>query len=380
METAGRRLNSFSDLGAFTARIVPVIIKWLKRFEAWPKQVVVLACIVFITLVGLIDYITGYETFFFTFYLLAIFLGTWRVNAAFGAWLSALSVTAWVSSNIEAGAHYLNYFVPVWNAVILFTIYLIIVFLLSRLKKINEELEERVRLRTEALTREIQERMRLQKELLETSEREQRRIGRDLHDGLCQQLTGTALTGHLLAQKLTDKALDEAGEAARLVDLLEETIEMTRNLSHELNPVELKTGKLTDHFEHLAADASQRFKVECKFESSLSHPLDDAMVGTHLYRIAQEAVVNAAKHGRAGRINIGLDSGDDEIVLSITDDGTAGPEKTDDGGPGPYGALRALAYRADLIGASFNIERLATRGTRVTCVLPLTGTSNGTKN
>ncbi|HTA30219.1 MAG TPA: sensor histidine kinase [Candidatus Cybelea sp.] len=359
---------------------MPVIINWLKRFEAWPKQVVVLACIVFTTMVGLVDYVTGYETFFFTFYLLAIFLGTWRVNAAFGAWLSALSVTAWVSSNIEAGAHYSNYFVPVWNAAIMFTIYLIIVFLLSRLKKINEELEERVRLRTEALTREIQERMRLQKELLETSEREQRRIGRDLHDGLCQQLTGTALTGHLLAQKLTDKALDEAGEAARLVDLLEETIEMTRNLSHELNPVELQTGKLTDHFEKLAADTVQRFKVECRFEGSLSHPLDDATVGTHLYRIAQEAVVHAAKHGRAGRINIGLDSAEDEIVLTITDDGAVAPEKRDSDTQGHLGPLRALAYRADLIGASLNIERLATRGTRVTCVLPLTGTTHGTKN
>jgi signal transduction histidine kinase len=262
----------------------------------------------------------------------------------------------------------------------MFTIYLIIVFLLSRLKKINEELEERVRLRTEALTREIQERMRLQKELLETGEREQRRIGRDLHDGLCQQLTGTALTGHLLAQKLTDKAADEAVDAARLVELLEETIEMTRNLSHELSPVELQTGRLTDHFEKLAADTCQRFKVECKFESSLSHALDDAMVGTHLYRIAQEAVVHAAKHSRAGRINIGLDSADDEIVLSITDDGTAVPEKTVGGAQGPSGALRTLAYRADLIGASFNIERLATRGTRVTCVLPLTGTNHGTKD
>ncbi len=70
--------------------------------------------------------------------------------------------------------------------------------------------------------------------------------------------------GHLLAQKLTDKALEEAADAARLVELLEETIEMTRNLSHELNPVEMKTGKLTDHFEHLAADTSRRFRVECK--------------------------------------------------------------------------------------------------------------------
>ena len=106
----------------------------LQRIEAWPKQVVILCCVCFVTLVGLVDFATGYETFFFTFYLLPVFVGTWRIRPAFGALMSALSVTAWISSNIEAGAHYSSYFVPVWNAGIMFAIYLIIVFLLARLK------------------------------------------------------------------------------------------------------------------------------------------------------------------------------------------------------------------------------------------------------
>ena len=345
----------------------------LIRFDAWPKQVVVLACILLVTLVGWVDYLTGYETFFFTFYLLAIFLGTWRLGAAFGALLAALSVTAWISSNIEAGQHYSSYFVPVWNAAIMFTVYLVIVWLLARLKKILGEQEERVRLRTAALTREIQERVRLQKELLETSDREQRRLGRDLHDGLCQHLTGTALAGHLLAQKLAGKAEAEAGEASRLVQLLEEAIELTRNLSHQLDPVELKSGKLADHFEDLADGASQRFKVVCRFEGSLSQPIEDVAVATHLYRIAQEAVAGAARHLGVRQINIGLDSAADEVVLTITDDGTLPPEiMPDDAGA----RLRAMFYRADLIGATLNLERLATNGTRLTCVLPSSRTKH----
>jgi signal transduction histidine kinase len=262
----------------------------------------------------------------------------------------------------------------------MFAIYLIIVFLLAGLKKIHEELEERVRLRTAALTREIQERMRLQKELLETSDREQRRIGRDLHDGLCQHLTGTALAGHVLEQKLGVKSQVEAGEAARLVQLIEEAIELTRDLSHQLDPVELKAGKLTDHLEDLAADTSQRFKVVCHFDCSLTHPLDDATVATHLYRIAQEAVACAVKRSRVGHINLGLDSAADGIVLTITDDGAALLEKMQDANLESFALLRASAYRADLIGATFNIERLATRGTRVTCVLPFPGAKNAAKN
>jgi len=67
---------------------------WLKRSKALPRQVVILACILFVILVGYVDYLTGYETFFFTFYLLAIFYGTWRVGTAFGFLISALSVAA----------------------------------------------------------------------------------------------------------------------------------------------------------------------------------------------------------------------------------------------------------------------------------------------
>jgi signal transduction histidine kinase len=349
----------------------------LIRFDAWPTQVVVLACILLVTLVGWVDYLTGYETFFFSFYLLAIFLGTWRIGPGFGVLISALSVTAWISANIEAGEHYSNYFVPVWNAGIMFTVYLVIVLLLARLKKILGEQEERVRLRTAALTREIQERVRLQKELLETSDREQRRLGRDLHDGLCQHLTGMALAGHLLAQKLAGKSEAEAGEAARLVQLLEEAIELTRHLSHQLDPVELKSGRLSDHFEDLAAGASQRFKVACRFECSLTQPVEDAAVATHLYRIAQEAVASAAQHGGVRQINIGLDSAADEVVLTITDDGTLPPETMPEDAEA---RMRAMAFRADLIGATLNLERLATNGTRLTCVLPSPGTKHAAQN
>jgi signal transduction histidine kinase len=91
-------------------------------------------------------------------------------------------------------------------------------------------------------------------------------------------------------------------------------------------------------------------------------------------------VVNAVKHGRAGRISIGLDSAADEIVLTIKDDGTGPPETTQSMAQDTEGGLRAMAYRADLIGATFNMERLPTRGTRLTCVLPLTGGKNAAKN
>jgi len=352
-------------------------MNWLKRLDALSTQVVVLVCIVSVIIVGLVDYATGYETFFFTFYLLAIFLATWRVSMLFGALISALSVTAWVSANAEAGAHYSSYFIPVWNAAIMFAIYLIIVFLLSGLKKIHAELEERVRLRTAALTHEIQERKKLQKDLLETSDREQRRIGRDLHDGLCQHLTGTALAGHFLEQKLAARSPSDAGGAARVVELIEQAIEITRDLSHQLDPVELKDGKVTDHFEDLAASTSQRLKLSCRFENKLAAAIDDSAVATHLYRIAQDAVASAALHNGVTRIHIKLDSTAGGVVLTISDDGKALPEESEDDA---QARLRAMAYRADLIGATLNIERLGERGRQLTCALNPSAKNDVPKN
>lgn len=343
------------------------MIMRLKQVKTWPTQVVVLVCILFVTAVGLVDYVTGFELFFFTFYLLAIFWGTWRVSTLFGTLLSALSVTAWISSNIEAGAHYSSYFVPVWNAAIMFTIYLIVVLLLARLRKIQGELEERVRLRTAALTREIQERRSLQRELLESGDREQRRVGRELHDGLCQHLTGTALASHLLAQKLADKAVAESGEAARVVQLLEEAIEITRNLSHQLDPLELKSGRIEDHLEDLAAGTRQRFKVACRVDCRLGESLGGA-VATHLYRIAQEAIGRALKHRNVTEIHISLAANATDVVLTVADDGTVAPEELL-----PGAAMeRTMNFRADLIGAALKLERLADRGTRLTCTLPVT--------
>jgi signal transduction histidine kinase len=213
--------------------------------------------------------------------------------------------------------------------------------------------------------------MRLQKELLETSEQMQRRIGYDLHDSLCQHLAGTALAGHVLGQKLASRSLPEAAEADRVVTLIEAAIDLTRTLARGLRPFEVQAGGLADNFQELAAGASDRFKVSCQFECHQPAPLVDANVATHLYRIAQEAITNAVRHGKARHINLRLDSANNKIVLTIIDDGTGLPENArDSNGLG----LRIMAYRSSLIGAALSIERQSSSGgTRVTCTLASNG-------
>jgi signal transduction histidine kinase len=356
------------------------MVPWIKRFETWSKPPLMALCLAIVAVVGWVDYVTGYETFCFIFYLLAVFLAVWFIGAYSGALISALSVTAWISSNIATGERYSSYFVPVWNAMIMFVFYLVVVVLLDKLHAMHKKLEESGRRRIAELTNELQERMRLQKELLETSARVQRRIGSDLHDGLCQHLTGTAFAGQVLGQKLAGRSLPEAAEADRLVELIQEAIELTRTLARNLHPIEMQAGRLADNFQELAAGTSDRFKVSCQFECHPAAPLpdvNDVNVAEHLYRIAQEAITNAVRHGKARHINIRLDSTANEMVLTISDDGIGLPENA---GNGDGLGLRTMAYRANMIGAIFNIERLSSQGgTRVTCTLAFNG-GPGEKN
>jgi signal transduction histidine kinase len=343
------------------------MVAWIKRIETWPKPVTAAISIGLVSVIGFVDYITGYEALFFTFYLIPVILAVWCVSVFWGVLISVLSVITWRESNLAAGAHFSNSLIPLWNAVVVFVLYLVIVGLL----KLYKELEERVRQRTAALTWEMSERRRLEKELLETTEREQRRIGQDLHDNLCQHLTGTALAGQLLSQRLAEKSVLEAQAANHLVELIEEAIDLTRTLARSLHPIEMQSEGILEGLRELAANTTERFKIFCQLECRPRIMLlpFDAGVNIHFYRIAQEAISNAVKHGEAKHIVIRLEAKNGETTLTVTDDGTGLPQnQRNKKGMG----LHIMAYRASMIGASFKIERLPGRGTRVTCTLPAT--------
>ncbi len=325
-----------------------------------------------VIVVGLVDYFTGYAIFFSAFYLIPVALAAWFVGSSFGYVISVLCVAAWLTGDFAAGAHYSSWLVPIWNGAIALTVYLVVVKTLTSLRRSRTELEERVQQRTAALSSEMQERVRLEKELLEISERGQRQIGHDLHDSLGQHLTATAFAGQVLTDQLEKQSRPEMTSARHVVNLIEEAIELTRTLARGLHPVEIEGEGLMDGFQELARNVSERFSVSCDFNCPQPVLLNDAACCTHLYRITQEAITNAIKHGKARRINIGLETIAGAIVLTIVDDGLGLPQdfRTNQGM-----GLRIMAYRANMIGAAFQIERLSQSGTRVSCRLPGNTTS-----
>jgi signal transduction histidine kinase len=242
----------------------------------------------------------------------------------------------------------------------------VVVWLLTRLRLLNKELEARVRQRTAALTEEMAERERLESELLDISEREQRRIGHDLHDTLGQHLTGAALAVQVLEEKLTTRGVPEAADAGKAVELVEEGIALARKLAKGLHPIEMEAEGLMQALEELAATTSELFKVSCRVECDSPVLIHAAATSGHLYRIAQEAISNAVKHGKAKNIVISLETRDDGISLQVKDDGAGLPDVLPkDTGMG----LRIMAHRASMIGAAFQARRDEAGGTVVWCML-----------
>jgi signal transduction histidine kinase len=338
-----------------------------KRFDSHATAFWVVSSLVIVAIVGLFDFLTGYELNFFAFYLIPVTLAVWFVGRGFGIFVSALCAGVSIAGDVIAGVRY-STFVLVWNTAISLMFFLVVVWILAKLRSLNNELEERVRQRTAALNKEIQDRMQLEEEILGISEREQQRIGHDLHDSLCQHLTGVALAGEVLSEQLAAKSLPEAKALDHIVEMVEGAIDLTRTLARGLHPFDLKGEGFTDALRELAATITEGFKTPCAFECDRPVEIREPGVATHLYRIAQEAVTNAVKHSNAGKIVVRLEAGADGLALTISDDGVGLPPKI----PGGMG-LRTMTHRASVIGATFNVERQLSRGTRVTCKLPAGG-------
>jgi len=151
------------------------------------------------------------------------------------------------------------------------------------------------------------------------------------------------------------------------VSLVEEAIEMTRGLARGLDPLEMEGGGLAQGLRQLAATTSALTSTRCTYLGAESIAIEDSVVATHLYRIAQEAITNAIKHGRAANISVDLVRHDNGLRLTVRDDGLGIPESS---GRSVGMGLRVMAHRAAVMGGSFEVRREGPRGTRVTCDMP----------
>lgn len=218
--------------------------------------------------------------------------------------------------------------------------------------------------------RDISERKRMEKTILNISEREQRRIGQDLHDGLGQHLTGIAFMSKVLEERLSEQSAGESSDAAKIVQLVNDAIRKTKELSRGLLPVVSEPQGLMSALKKRTGELEDLFHIRCDFVCDEPVLVSDVNVATHLYHIAQEAVNNAIRHGKCGGITIALRNENGSGLLMVRDNGCGFPEKP----AGPLGVgLSIMNYRAAIIGGSLKIQANEPHGASVTCIFPLQG-------
>ena len=212
----------------------------------------------------------------------------------------------------------------------------------------------------------VAERKRLEKEILEISDRERRRIGQDLHDGLCQHLAGIELMSQVLEQKLASRSKADAARAGEIARHVRDAIGQTRSLARGLSPVTLEAEGLASALIELGASTEKLFGVECRVECREPVTPVPLSTATQLYRIAQEAVSNAIKHGKAKTVLVRLATVAEQVVLTIGDNGPGfrelPPRQTGMG-------LRIMHYRAGIIGGILTMDNRPGGGAQVTCAV-----------
>jgi len=216
------------------------------------------------------------------------------------------------------------------------------------------------------LRREAFERQRLEREITAIGDEERRRLGRDLHDGVCQELTAALLRWQTLQRSLRDGVPVSAAESERLTSLLTEAIDEAHNIALGLCPVEPEPDALAPALRALTRRMQETGGVHCEFLATGDVRVPDSEMAQHLYRIAQEALSNAVRHAHANRIAVELRGSAGEMALQVEDDGVGLPP---DGGGGGMG-LRTMAYRAQVLGGQLTVAPAQGGGTRVACCLP----------
>lgn len=239
-----------------------------------------------------------------------------------------------------------------------------------------DELEERVRQRTAELTHALKklslqtaERQNLERELAEISERERRRFGQDLHDDLCQQLAGIALSATALSKTLARSGMREAHESLQIAEAINATIAQAKDIARGLHPVELAKGGLAAALRDVVSRNNSRQR--CRFLKIGPLPELSEEASLALFRIGQEAIHNAVKHALANHITVRLSGSKQGLKLTVRDDGGGIPQdacKTKGMG------LSIMRYRANAIGADLSVES-SQAGTVVTCSLQLDETN-----
>jgi signal transduction histidine kinase len=338
------------------------IWKLWSRLSAPPLAVVGLSLI---PLVGIVDYAIGPQISAALFYIPPVAMAAWFGGRRLGLLAAIASAAAEFTAAIPISAEYATPLIHWWNATSRLLVCSMLAVLFSAIRKQRDGFKLTAEERAAGLEREIADRKRLESECIDIAARKQRQIAHHLHDNLGQHLVSIAVRTKLLEEKVRPVLAREADELLDIVRLTNGAVKETKLTARNLDAAE-SVDDLKAALQRLVSDMRQNCNVDGLVKAdSRALPVTPPIAG-QLYRIAQQAVQNAVEHGATERIHIDLTSADNEIVLSVRDNGRGFDASAATEGMG----LRTMRYRAQRIGGSCDVQS-ARGGTTVTCRVPM---------
>jgi len=332
----------------------------LVDFHAGLSKGVLLAEAVFLVIViGIIDYLTGYDVTFFPFYSIPILLLVGFASTQSAIAICVLSALAWRWADSASGHIYPNEFLHNWDTVVRLIFFWLVVTAGAGFRRNREADRAQIEL--------LERTQRLERQIISISECEQQRLGQDLHDELGQHLVALGFAVERLKEDLEQQHPQQAEAAERIADQLHNAIGKARDMARGLSPVGPEEGSLEAALEQLAQSTSRLSGKSCAYVSGSPIPIQEGTQAVHLYRIAQEALNNAIKHSQAREVLIALESTEEGLCLRVSDNGIGfNSNSAEDIGMG----LNIMHYRARTIGGVLTIQPNSPSGTLVTCLIP----------
>jgi signal transduction histidine kinase len=220
------------------------------------------------------------------------------------------------------------------------------------------------------LCEDVTEQRALEERILGICERERESMAGDLHDDLGQRLAGLTYLVRALHLRLQDAGHAEADSALQIAAHADDALARLRALSHVMSAQGVPERGLVPSLRMLAEVFAAIHGIQCSVLADPRVALDERTDAADLYRIVQEALTNALRHGRARRVEIALALRDGRVVLHVHDDGCG----ITAAGRDPEGmGLRTMRYRANRLGASFTAQPAAAGGFEVLVMLPAPG-------
>lgn len=337
---------------------VPLITRFASLtppVRGWRRWLRILLLIAMPLAIGWVDYITGWELSLFVIYALPILTTVaWEGRTA-GIAMAAVCAACWWLAN-----HADNPYETHWGynlAMVSRFVYFVIAAIGGAAVQHKQAIDA-------MHIRMLEERRQLEHDIVSVSEHEQQRIGQDLHDGLCQQLAAIGCAARALADDLHELGLPAAQDASHIEDSIRQSVMEVRNLARGIFPVNVDSVGLMSALRELAQTTTRLTGITVHLIGSDEARVDKPEVAMHLYRIAQEALANAVRHGGVKEVFVSFSASDSDFELRVEDNGSGmRPDDAQRGGMG----LRTMRYRAQALGADLIIDSRTGGGTVVCC-------------